>query len=183
MRTRRLSECLATVTFPTINGGTDASKQNENDGSGNRNAGDGIGRRDLLKLTGADFQSACDGRSRVPYDRPWRGAADVNVVVPTLVLDGRNWTIGIYCDDDLAGIDVGPMTCTWLWDDKRFAPLCRSWRIARWVIRSLKLDIRLEIDLNNWRIGYVLAAPWDHGLYLGPVNLQIEYTVMYDEDY
>src|SRR5215218_2847692 len=33
--------------------------------------------------TGADFQSACGGRNRAPYDRPWRGAADVNVVVPT----------------------------------------------------------------------------------------------------
>ena len=33
--------------------------------------------------TGADFQSACGGRNRAPYDRLRRGAADVNVVVPT----------------------------------------------------------------------------------------------------
>jgi hypothetical protein len=46
-------------------------------------AGVDLHRKRYCWRTGADFQSACGGRNRAPYDRPWRGAADVNVVVPT----------------------------------------------------------------------------------------------------
>lgn len=29
----------------------------------------------------------------------------------------------------------------------------------------------------------MMPAPWDHGLYLGPLNFQIEYDVLYEHEY
>jgi hypothetical protein len=42
------------------------------------------------------------------------------------------------------------------------------------------LELRLELDLNVWRFGYIMADIHDHGLYVGPFNLQIEYDKMFD---
>jgi hypothetical protein len=93
------------------------------------------------------------------------------------------WVLGTYWDWDLIGFDLGPIGAEWSLGSDRLEPSCRSWRIFRIAIRSLQLDIRLEVDSNIWLFGYAMAAPWDHGLYLGPINLQVEYNVRYAEDY
>jgi hypothetical protein len=89
------------------------------------------------------------------------------------------WAIGGYFDLDECGLDLGPLGITFERDHPDF--LHWSYRLFRLVIPRLKLDIRLALDLNIWRVGYLMAAPWDHGLYLGPLNLQVEYDVMYQE--
>ena len=53
--------------------------------------------------------------------------------------------------------------------------------LYRRVIRKWKLDIRAEFDLNLWQIGYVMADIHDHGVYFGPINVQIEYDKLYKE--
>ncbi len=55
-----------------------------------------------------------------------------------------------------------------------------SWTLLRSIIFHWKLEIRLELDLNIWQVGYVMADLHDHGLYIGPFNLQIEYDKMFD---
>jgi hypothetical protein len=44
-----------------------------------------------------------------------------------------------------------------------------------------RINAHLDVDTYNWRLGYIMAAPWDHGLYMGPANLQIEYDRWNDE--
>src|SRR5689334_11719308 len=99
-----------------------------------------------------------------------------------LLFDLRCWAVGWYADCDLLGLEIGPLGVQWDFPNQRLAWLCRSWCLGRWVIRAWKLEIRLELDLGIWRLGYMMAAPWDHGLYCGPLNLQIEYDVLYDWD-
>jgi hypothetical protein len=55
-----------------------------------------------------------------------------------------------------------------------------SWTLNRIVIRKWKLEMRLEFDLNLWLFGYVMADSHDHGIYFGPLNIQIEYDKFYD---
>ena len=103
-----------------------------------------------------------------------------------LDLDAGCWAIGF-------GYDVAPATFT-----LKFGPLvigCErdepppenydvlpdlSWTLKRSVVPKWKLELRLEFDLNLWMVGYVMADTHDHGLYLGPLNLQIEYDKFYD---
>jgi hypothetical protein len=96
-----------------------------------------------------------------------------------LVLNWRCWAIGFYWDDDLIGIDLGPLGFVWHPGDSRFKPFCRSWIVFE--KRLGRINLHLDVDSDNWRLGYVMAAPWDHGLYLGPANLQIEYNRWNDE--
>ena len=42
-------------------------------------------------------------------------------------------------------------------------------------------EIRLELDLNYWALGYAAADVRDHGVYVGPFNLQIEIDKFYQE--
>lgn len=55
-----------------------------------------------------------------------------------------------------------------------------SWTLFRIVFLKWKLEMRFELDLNIWRIGYMMADLHDHGIYLEPFNLQIEYNKMYE---
>lgn len=54
-----------------------------------------------------------------------------------------------------------------------------SWTLLRQVILKWKLELRLELDLNVWRFGYIMADLHDHGVYLGPFNVQVEYDKMF----
>ena len=89
-----------------------------------------------------------------------------------------SWMIGGYVDEDSSGFEIGPLGIDW--ESNTPAEFSNrslwSWRIYRLAIQPLRLDIRFDLDLNIWRIGYLMSAPCDHGLYLGPFNLQIEYT-------
>jgi hypothetical protein len=96
-----------------------------------------------------------------------------------LALDLRCWAVGIYWDDDLLGVDLGPLGFTWCPGDDRFKRFRRSWMLYE--RRIGKINLHLDVDANIWRFGYIMAAPWDHGLYLGPANLQFEYDRVNDE--
>jgi hypothetical protein len=58
-----------------------------------------------------------------------------------------------------------------------------SWTLYRIVIKKWKLDLRLELDFNIWRIGYIMGDVHDHVIYFGPINLQVEYVKLFDEPY
>jgi hypothetical protein len=53
--------------------------------------------------------------------------------------------------------------------------------LYRVVIKKMKLEMRFELDLNIWLVGYSMADIHDHGIYLGPFNIQIEYDKFYDK--
>ena len=53
--------------------------------------------------------------------------------------------------------------------------------LRRIVIKRCKLELRLELDLNIWLFGYMMADAHDHGIYLGPLNLQIEYDKLFND--
>ncbi len=96
-----------------------------------------------------------------------------------LVLDWRCWAVGIYWDYSLIGIGLVPLGFVWHPGDNRFKQLCRSWMLFE--RRIGRVNVHLDVDSYNWRLGYIMAAPWDHELYLGPTNLQIEYDRWNDE--
>jgi hypothetical protein len=58
-----------------------------------------------------------------------------------------------------------------------------SWTLKRIVIGKWKLELRFEFDLNIWLFGYMLADLHDHGIYLGPFNVQIEYDKFQDRSW
>lgn len=97
-----------------------------------------------------------------------------------LVFDLRCWAVGIYWDDDLIGVDLGPLGLVWHPGGSRFKQFCLSWTLFETLVG--RFHLHLDVDANIWRFGYIMAAPWDHGLYLGPANLQIEYDLVNDED-
>jgi hypothetical protein len=90
-----------------------------------------------------------------------------------LALDWRCWAVGLYWDDAMIGVDIGPLGFTWYPGDDRFKSFCRSWMLFE--KRIGRTNIHLDLDTYIWRVGYIMAAPWDHGIYVGPANLQIEY--------
>jgi hypothetical protein len=96
-----------------------------------------------------------------------------------IVLDLRCWAVGIYWDDDLIGIDLGPLGFTWYPGDDRFQRFRWSWMVFE--KRLGRINLHLDVDSYNWRLGYIMAASWDHGIYVGPANLQIEYDRWNDE--
>lgn len=96
-----------------------------------------------------------------------------------LALNWRCWAVGIYWDDDLIGIDLGPLEFVWHPGGNRFKRFCWSWMLFE--RRIGRMNLHLDVDTYTWRVGYIMAAPWDHGLYLGPANLQFEYDRWNDE--
>jgi hypothetical protein len=96
------------------------------------------------------------------------------------VLDLRCWALGIYWDYNLIGVNLGPLGFVWRTGDNRFKQFCRSWMLIE--KRIGRINLHLDVDTYIWRVGYIMAAPWDHGLYLGPANLQIEYDLVNDQN-
>jgi hypothetical protein len=95
----------------------------------------------------------------------------------------RSWLVGVYFDTEPLTLfaEFGP---SWI-EARRDEPYCRglpcSWTMLRVTIARLKLDVRLDLDLNYWAIGYAAADAQDHGVYLGPLNLQVEIDKLYRE--
>jgi hypothetical protein len=100
--------------------------------------------------------------------------------------DLRKWVFGFYFDvaPTCLAIDLGPLFLRVERDD----PLPTSYvdlpdwgrTLRRIVIRKWKLELRFDLDLNIWRLGYMMADIHDHGIYFGPFNLQIEYDKFFD---
>jgi hypothetical protein len=91
-----------------------------------------------------------------------------------------NWCVGFGFDIDGLAIRLGPLNLGFEKDGVTDNFLDWSRTLCRLTIQKLKLELRLEIDFNIWLIGYSMANITDHGIYVGPFNLQIEYDKCYD---
>lgn len=101
--------------------------------------------------------------------------------------DLGDWTIGLGFDvvPTTFGFGIGPLS---FGVEREEPPPPRYDDLPDWsrtlhriVICKWKLDVRLEFDLNIWQFGYAMADIQDHGIYLGPFNVQIEYDKLYNE--
>jgi hypothetical protein len=55
-----------------------------------------------------------------------------------------------------------------------------EWTIVRVVIG--KQEIRTDLALNNWGVGFVLHETDDWSIHLGPFDIELEYGKLYDLD-
>ncbi len=53
--------------------------------------------------------------------------------------------------------------------------------MVRITIARLKLNIRLDLDLNYWAVGYAAADARVYGINLGPLNVQVDINKLYRE--
>lgn len=101
--------------------------------------------------------------------------------------DLRGWAVGFWFEDHpwRFGANIGPL----FFGAEKYNSLAAyhydelwNWSrtLYRLTIQRWKLELRLDLDLNIWRIGYMMADKHDHGLYFGPFNIQIEYDKFYD---
>jgi hypothetical protein len=90
-----------------------------------------------------------------------------------------DWTAGIDWDLDHFGIGLPFMSFSIEW------PSDGAWQWA-WSFARLtiwKTEFRLDLDLNIWFLGVYLGDWRDFGIYLGPLNIQIETGKGFDEDF
>jgi hypothetical protein len=127
-------------------------------------------------------------RGSLPYKPIWaetkaRVYGSWSVVVG---FDLGSWALGLGFDVAPTGlfVNIGPLFAGSKQDEPpriNYDDLSEwSWTLVRFIIHKCKLEIRLELDLNIWRFGYMMADAHDHGLYVGPFNLQVEYDKMFD---
>lgn len=50
-----------------------------------------------------------------------------------------------------------------------------GWTLVRLLVPRRSLELRFGLDFGFWAFGYAMADAHDHGLYFGPLDLQIEY--------
>jgi len=85
-----------------------------------------------------------------------------------------NWTFGIYYENSIQQfvVLIGPLTlsCERKIDSGKFWP---SGTIFCWHFRQW--EIRFDWSLHQFLVGYSRAAWHDQGIYLGPIDIQIEY--------
>jgi hypothetical protein len=88
-----------------------------------------------------------------------------------------SWVVGGYFEPDVFGIEVGPLGIDWERDDPPWFNKVAFWsqQLLRLTFRSLRMVIHVDLDSNIWRLGYCMAAYDDHGIYLGPLNIQFEF--------
>ncbi len=101
----------------------------------------------------------------------------------TAGVNGGSWKIGFYLNTQPPTIfaNAGPFWVETIWNEPSGQGLSCNWTIVRIIVARLKLDLRLDLDLNYWAIGYAAADARDHGVYLGPFNLQVEIDKFYQE--
>ncbi len=99
----------------------------------------------------------------------------------TAGVNWRSWKVSLYFDTGPLTLfaDAGPFWIEAVRNKPNGQGLACNWTILRITVARLELDLRLDLDLNYWAIGYAAADARDHGLYLGPFNLQIEIDKFY----
>jgi hypothetical protein len=86
------------------------------------------------------------------------------------------WVIGGFVEREVIGIELGPLRIACERDDPPWFKMAFWSRQLLWLtVRALRLVIHVDLDTNIWRFGYFMAAYSDHGIYLGPLNVQIEF--------
>jgi hypothetical protein len=101
----------------------------------------------------------------------------------TASVNWRSWKVGVYLDTEplTLFVNAGPFWAEAIRNEPSGRGLPCNWTMIRMTVARLKLDLRLDLDLNYWAVGYAAADAHDHGLYLGPFNLQIEIDKFYRE--
>jgi hypothetical protein len=79
-------------------------------------------------------------------------------------------------------MELGPLRWrgqlpAWAHDAARAAQ--QSWHLARIIVH--RLEIRADLDLFAFSVGIKMATSRDWGLYLGFLNVQIEFDFLWDE--
>jgi hypothetical protein len=122
--------------------------------------------------------------------RPWWGECKARVSRSWFAVgdfDLGRWVIGFGFDVAPTDFSIifGPFSAGIERDEpppKNYDDLPNwSRTLRRIVIKRLKMELRLELDLNIWLCGYMMADTHDHGVYLGPFSLQIEYDKCFNE--
>jgi hypothetical protein len=86
------------------------------------------------------------------------------------------WVIGGFVEREVIGIELGPLRIACERDDPPWFKMAFWSRQLLWLtVRALRLVIHVDLDTNIWRFGYFMAAYYDHGICLGPLNVQIEF--------
>ncbi|CAO3413448.1 hypothetical protein [Azospirillum argentinense] len=106
--------------------------------------------------------------------------------VVAIGVDLGSWSLGFGFDLRPAyfWVEVGPLYCDFCHDEPW--PLnpdeIPNWnlRVSRWV--AGRLEARLQIDWNIWRLGICMADACDWGVYVGSLNVQFEYNKRYADD-
>jgi hypothetical protein len=95
----------------------------------------------------------------------------------------RSWKLGVYLDTEPLTVfaDAGPLWIEATRNEPNGRGLSCNWTATRITVERLKLEIRLELDLNFWALGYAAADALDHGVYVGPFNVHIEINKFYQE--
>jgi hypothetical protein len=101
----------------------------------------------------------------------------------TAGLNWRSWKLGVYLNTEPLTVyaDAGPFWIEAVRDEPNGQGLSCNWTVIRITVERLKLELRLELDLNYWAFGYAAADARDHGVYIGPFNVQIEIDKFYQE--
>lgn len=112
--------------------------------------------------------------------RRWTRAWIIAGWRPAITLHPGSWCAGLWweCGPLDVGIDLGPVVVS----VERASGEGPAWPLG-WTLGRLvagRLEIKLDLDLNIWRLGVVVAASHDWGLYLGPFNIQFESDVRCD---
>jgi hypothetical protein len=95
----------------------------------------------------------------------------------------RSWKVGVYLDTEPVTLfaNAGPLWIEALRNEPSGRGLPCNWTMVRMTVARIKLDLRLDLDLNYWALGYAAADARDHGIYLGPLNLQVKIDKFYRE--
>lgn len=98
-------------------------------------------------------------------------------------MNWRSWKVGVYLNTEPLTLfaDTGPYWIEAVRGEPSSLSLPCNWTIWRITIARLSLDLRLDLHLNYWAIGYAAADGRDNGVCLGPLNLQIKIDKFYKE--
>lgn len=90
-----------------------------------------------------------------------------------IALDLGNWKVGLYYENSIYELDLhlGPLIF-WFGQEAADGAFWPSGTLHRWQVG--KLEIRLDWSVHQFLLGYSRVSCLDQGLYLGPIDLQIE---------
>ena len=90
------------------------------------------------------------------------------------------WCLGVWWDGDPYSFYV-TLPFMHLWCARDGGNYWQwEWTILRVVIG--KQEIRTDLALNNWGVGFVMHETDDWSIHLGPFDIELEYGKLYDLD-
>jgi hypothetical protein len=90
------------------------------------------------------------------------------------------WCLGLWWDGNPYSLSI-TLPLMHLWCERDGGSYWRwDWTILRVVIG--KQEIRTDLALNNWGVGFVMHETDDWSVHLGPFDIECEYDKFYDDD-